>query len=154
MDNTALIYITDPITDRDVFKPQPYPAVLAQWLESEMLDSLVDSNCGNLWLRLDFPEGYEVSEECEVVPNVVPVVNVDVCSLMLTQATPIAKLNKQENSFFLQVLETSTQARGMGFSRMSDDIIVRDFDASCYNNGELYRDVRNLYNRFIDGMFN
>ncbi len=148
--DATLIYITDPISDRDVFKPQPYPAVLAQWLESEMLDSLVDSNCGNLWLRIDFPEGYEVSEDCEVVPNVVPVVNVDVCSLMLTQATPIAKLNKQENSFFLQVLETSTQARGMGFSRMSDDIIVRDFDASCYNNGELYRDVRNLYNRFID----
>lgn len=153
MQDATLIYITDNLKDRDAFKPRPFPPVLSQWLESETIDSLIDSNCGNLWLRLDFPKGFVVSDRCEVLPNVMPVVNVDVCSLMLTQATPIAKLNKQENAFFLRLLETTTAANKNGFLKMSDEVIVRDFDALCYNNGELYRDVRNLYNRYIDDYY-
>ena len=118
MEDATLVYITDTLTDRDAFKPRPFPPVLSQWLESETIDSLIDPNCGNLWLRLDFPAGFVVSDECEVLPNVMPVVNVDVCSLMLTQATPIAKLNKQENAFFLRLLETTTAANKNGFLNM------------------------------------
>lgn len=33
---------------------------------------------------------------------------------------------------------------------VNEDIVIRDFDASCYNKDILYRDVRNLYNRFIE----
>ena len=147
MENATLLYITDKLTDRDIFKPRTFPNCFKQELEDDVLNCFKPNT---VWLQVEFPDEFALSSESQVIINALPVINVDQNMLTLTQATPIAKLNKQENSFFLQVLETSTQARGMGFSRMSDDIIVRDFDASCYNNGELYRDVRNLYNRFID----
>ena len=35
----------------------------------------------------------------------------------------------------------------------TEDIVIRDFDAACYNNGDLYRDVRNLYNRFVEDYY-
>jgi len=146
----ALLYITDDTQDRDLFKPRPYPRLFQQWLESEVLDCFEPST---IWLRLDFPEGYCVPDTFNVVLGVLPVTNVDVCSLMLTQAQPIAKLQKHDNSFFLRVLETSTTANRQGFNMTSDEIIIRDFDAVCYNNGDLYRDVRNLYNRFIDDYY-
>jgi hypothetical protein len=76
-----------------------------------------------------------------------------VCTLTLTQTQPIAKLQNQEDSFFLRILETSTDALKQGFNSTADEIIVRDFDASCYSNDALYRDVRNLYNRFIDDYY-
>ena len=143
----AMLYITDQIVDRDLFKPRQYPKVFQQWLESEVLDFF---DPATVWLRLDFPEGYTVPDDCSVEFNVLPVTNVDVCSLMLTQAQPIAKLQKLDDSFFLRILETSSTAHHQGFNMTGDDSIVRDFDAQCYNNGALYRDVRNLYNRFID----
>ena len=82
-----------------------------------------------------------------------PVTNIDVCSLTLTQAQPIAKLQNQEDAYYLSILETSTDAQQQVFNTNSDDIIVRDFDAACYSNNDLYRDVRNLYNRFIDDYY-
>lgn len=85
--------------------------------------------------------------------NVLPVTNVDVSSVTLTQVSPIAKLQKQDNSFFLQIIETSNTANKQGFNMSENDIIVRDFDASCYHEGNLYRDVRNLYNHFIDDYY-
>jgi hypothetical protein len=94
-----------------------------------------------------------VPDDFNIVLGVLPVTNIDVCSLMLTQAQPIAKLQKFDNSFFLRILETSTTANRQGFNMTSDEIIIRDFDAVCYNNGSLYRDVRNLYNRFIDDYY-
>ena len=115
-----------------------------------MLDYF-DAN--TVWLRFDFPEGYVVPNDAEVLFNVLPVTNVDVCSLMLTQAQPIAKLQQADEAFFLRILETSTTANKQGFNMTSDEIIIRDFDAQCYNNGTLYRDVRNLYNRFIDDYY-
>ena len=102
---------------------------------------------------MDFPEGYEVPDNVQVVLNAVPVTNIDVCSLTLTQAQPIGKLQNQEDSYFLRILETSTDAHRQGFNMTSDEIIVRDFDAACYSNSDLYRDVRNLYNRFIDDYY-
>lgn len=150
MNNMALLYITDNVTNRDLFKPQAYPKAFQQWLESEVLDQFGQDT---IWLRLDFPEGYTTPDDCEVIFNVMPVVNIDVNSLMLTQTQPMAKLQKQDDSYFLRIIETSTASNKQGFGMMNDEIIVRDFDASCYHNGNLYRDVRNLYNRFIDDYY-
>lgn len=150
MEDRSLIYITDEKKDRDIFKPRAYPRVFQQWLENESLECFEDNT---LWLQLEFPEGYIVPDSCSVIVNVLPVVNVDVNALTLTQASPIAKLQKQDNSFFLRILETSTSSHKQGFSTLLEEVIVRDFDAASYNNGDLYRDVRNLYNRFIDDYY-
>lgn len=150
MDDASLVCVTDSIVDRDLFKPQLFPRKFRQWLENETLGRF---KTNALWLELDFPEGYVVPDTFEVLLNVVPVVNVDVNSLTLSPASPIAKLQKQENAFFLKVLETSTASQKQGFGQAKDDIIIRDFDAACYNNGDLYRDVRNLYNKFIDNYY-
>ena len=150
MEDATLVYITDTMRDRDLFKPRAYPRMFQQWLEDEALDCFEPNT---LWLRLEFPKGYVVPDNCKVTVNVLPVVNVDVNSLTLTQASPIAKLQKQEDAFFLKILETSSSAHKQGFSMTAEEIIVRDFDSSCYHNGSLYRDVRNLYNRFIDDYY-
>ena len=150
MDDATLIYITDKTNDRDTFKPRAYPRDFQQWLESEKLDSFQSNT---VWLRLDFPEEFTVPETCEIILNVIPVTNIDVCSLMLTQSQPIAKLQKLDESFFLQILETTTSANQQGFNTLKDEIIVRDFDATCYDNGALYREVRTLYNHFIDDYY-
>lgn len=150
VDDAALLYFTDDTQDRDLFKPRAYPRIFQQWLEDDVLDSF-DPN--TLWLQLEFPEGYEVPELCGITMNVLPVVNVDVNSLTLTQASPIAKLQKQEDSYFLKIIETSSSSHKQGFNMTTEEIIIRDFDASCYNNGDLYRDVRYLYNKFIDDYY-
>jgi len=150
MSDSSLIYITEKTQDRDLYKPRAYPRLFQQWLEDDALDCF-DAN--TLWLQMDFPEGYVVPETCSIIINVLPVVNVDVNSLTLTQSTPIAKLQTHENSFFLSILETSSLSHKQGFNMNADEVIVRDFDASCYHNGSLYRDVRNLYNRFIDDYY-
>lgn len=150
LDDSAIFYITDNVTDRDLFKPHPFPKSFQQWLEDETLDSFKGNT---IWLRLDFPEGYAVPDSLDVTVNVVPVVNVEAGNVMLTQGNPIAKLQKNDNSFFLQVLETSTPAIRQGFDTASREVIVRDFEATRYNNGDLYRDVRTLYNRFLDDYY-
>ena len=150
MEDSTLLYITDTTKNRDLFKPRAYPRVFQQWLEDEALDCFEPNT---LWLRLEFPEGYVVPDTCHVTVNVLPVVNVDVNSLMLTQTSPIAKLQKQEGSFFLKILEPSSSSHKQGFNMTAEEIIVRDFDASCYHNGSLYRDVRNLYNHFVDDYY-
>lgn len=150
MEDAALFYITDGIRDRDLFKPRAYPRMFQQWLESEVLDCF-DAN--TLWLQLEFPKGFVVPDSCDVVVNVMPVVNVDVNSLTLTHTSPIAKLQKQDDSYFLKIIETSSSAQKQGFDRLSDEVIIRDFDATCYHNGDLYRDVRNLYNKFTDDYY-
>ena len=150
MDDASLIYITDETFDRDLFKPRNFPKAFLQWLEDEALDSFEPNT---LWLQLDFPEGYNVPETCEIELNIIPVVNVDVNNVTLTQTAPIAKLQKQEDSFFLRILETSNASSKQGFNMSHEEIIVRDYDASCYNNGDLYREVRNLYNRFVDDYY-
>ena len=148
--DSSLLYITDATQNRDLFKPKAYPRQFMQWLESEVLDQFDQST---IWLRLDFPEDYQVPDDAEVVLNVLPVTNIDVESLTLTQNQPIAKLQKFNDSYFLRILETSTNNSRQGFNMTGDDIIVRDFDARCYNNAQLYNDVRNLYNRFIDDYY-
>lgn len=150
MEDAALLYITDTVRDRDLFKPKAYPKTFQQCLEDETLDCF-DTN--TLWLQLEFPEGYVVPSTCRAMINVVPVVNVDVNNLTLTQAAPIAKLQKYDDSFFLNILETSSSAHKQGFGMNSEEIIVRDFDACCYHNGDLYREVRTLYNRFVDDYY-
>lgn len=146
----SLVYITDEIKDRDLFKPRAYPRAFQNWLESSALNCFKENT---LWLRLEFPKDYIVPNLCSVSINVLPVVNVEVESVTLTQTSPIAKLQKQENSYFLQVVETSTAAHKQGFNMTGDDIIIRDFDASSYHDGNLYRDVRNIYNHFIDDYY-
>ena len=150
IEDSLMIVITDEKNDRDLFKPQLFPREFQQWLENDILDKFQEKS---LWLRIDFPEGFTVPDHCEVIPNAFPVVNIDVCSLTLSQASPIAKLQKQENSFFLRILETSSLSQVQGFPKTNDEVIIRDFDASCYHNGDLYRDIRNLYNRFIDDYY-
>ena len=150
LNDAALLYITDPIVNRDVFKHRAYPRIFQQWLESDVLSRFENET---IWMRLDFPEGYVVPNDCMVELGVIPVTNVDVNTLTLTQTQPIAKLQKGDDSFFLRILETSTSSNKQGFNMMGEEIIVRDFDAQCYNNGDLYRDVRNLYNRFVDDYY-
>lgn len=146
----ALYYIIDDIKDRDVFKRKAFPRFFQNWLESEVLDSF---NENTLWLQIEYPENYVVPENCSVVLNTLPIVNISVNTLTLTQSSPIAKLQKQEDSFFVQVLETSNSTHKQGFGMNTEDIVIRDFDAACYNNGDLYRDVRNLYNRFVEDYY-
>ena len=150
MDDAALVCITDSKIDRDLFKPRAFPNSFKQELEEGALNHFVPNT---VWLRLDFPEGYSIPDDCSISINALPVVNVDVNSLTLTHASPIAKLQKHDDSFFLSVVETSSTSVHQGFNAMGQDIIIRDFDASRYNNGDLYRDVRNLYNKFIDDYY-
>jgi hypothetical protein len=150
MDDATLLYITDTTVDRDLFKPKAYPKMFQQWLESNTLGLFSPST---LWLQIDFPEGYTVPDNIDIIINALPAVNIDMENLTLTQSSPIAKLQNKENAFFLRVVETSSNANKQGFNMTRDEIIIRDFDANCYNNGDLYRDVRNLYNRFIDDYY-
>lgn len=149
--DASLLYFTDNTDNRDLFKPRPFPESFKKWHEDSSLDSF--NNAHSLWLCIDFPEGCRLPDNCEVLLNVIPVVNVEVCSLSLNKVTPIAKLQKNDGSFFLRILETTTSNHKQGFDMMNDEIIVRDFDASCYNDGDLYRDVRNLYNHFVDDYY-
>lgn len=150
MDDAALLYITDNTIDRDLFKPRAFPSIFKQWLENEYLD-IFDNQ--TLWLKLQFPDGYVVPDGCSVKINVFPVANVDVNTLMLTQSSPIAKLQKADNSYFLDVVEASNSSQKQGFGKATDEILIRDFDAMCYHDGDLYRDVRNLYNHFVDDYY-
>jgi hypothetical protein len=151
MKEASLLFITDETKSRDIFKHRAYPKMFEQWNLTDTLEQYEKAK--RLWLQIEFPEGYIVPNDCEVMLNVIPVVNVDVCSLTLSDHTPIAKLQKQEDSFFLRILDTSVASNRQGFSMLNDEIIVRDFDASCYHNGDLYRDMRNLYNKFIDDYY-
>lgn len=150
LDDSVLVCITDNSKDRDLFKPNAFPHEFQQWLESKYLERFSPNT---IWLKIDFPEGCSVLDNIEICLNAIPVVNVDICSLTLSQSSPIAKLQKQDDSFFLRILETSNALQKQGFVTSSDEIIIRDFDANCYNNGDLYRDVRNLYNHFIDDYY-
>ena len=150
MDNATLVYITDKLTDRDVFKPRHFPNSFKQELEDNVLNCFTPDI---VWLRLEFPDGLDIADNRELMINALPVVNVDQNTLTLTQATPIAKLQKQEDAFFLCVTETSAAGIKQGFGTLNQEIIIRDFDANRYHNGDLYRDVRNLYNRFIDDYY-
>lgn len=147
MPDKSLVYVTDPVKDRDLFKPKHYPSVFQFCLLSEELDAIKD---GTLWLKVVFPEGYRVPDECSLVVNAFPVANVEVEQVALTAANPVAKLQKQEDSFFLDVVRTSNLSRKEGFDIEEDEYIIRDFDASCYHDGDLYRDVRNLYHHFVE----
>ena len=151
MKEASLLVITDETKSRDLFKPRAYPRMFEQWNLTDTLEQFEMAK--PLWLQIEFPEGYVVPDDCEVMLNVVPVVNVDICSLTLSDHTPIAKLQKQDDSFFLRILETSVASNRQGFGMLNDEVIVRDFDASCYHSGDLYRDLRNLYNRFIDDYY-
>lgn len=142
-----LLYITDMLVDRDAFKCKPFPKTFQQLLESNDLDRF-ENNI--LWLLLDFGNEYDVPESIDIIPNVFPVVNVNLNSVSLTQSSPIAKLTKNDGSYFLNVVETSLPAQKQGFNTIDEDVKIRDFDVSCYNPYSLYRDVRYLYNRFID----
>lgn len=152
MNDAGIFYITDKVENRDLFKPHAYPKKFQQWLEDESLDMFPQNT---LWIRLDFPKNYVIPETLDVRINALPVANVDINNVTLTQTTPIAKLQRKENdnSFFLRVIETSTTSHRQGFSMSSDEVIIRDFDASKYHDGDLYRDVRTLYNRFLDDYY-
>lgn len=151
MKEALLLFVTDETKSRDLFKPRAYPKMFEQWNLSDTLEQFEMAK--PIWLQIEFPEGYVIPDDCEVVLNIIPVVNVDICSLTLSDHTPIAKLQKQEDSFYLRILETSVASNRQGFSMLNEEVIVRDFDASCYHDGDLYRDVRNLYNHFIDDYY-
>jgi len=150
MDNKSIIYITDQVKNRDIFKPKGYPESFSNWVESSILNELK----GNIiWLNLIFPSDFVIPASFSININVLPVVNVDINNITLTQTSPIAKLQKQDDSFFLQIIETSNASKKQGFNMINDDVIVRDFDATCYHNGNLYRDIRCLYHHFIDDYY-
>ena len=142
-----LIHINDPVKDRDLFKCKAYPKSFQQSLESADLDKLGDDT---LWLLFDFGSEYSVPEDVEILPNVVPVVNVNVNSVMLTQSAPIAKLAGDDGSFFLSVIETPVALQKQGFDVNGEGFVIRDFDSRVYNPENLVKDVRNLYNHFVE----
>ena len=143
----TLLYITDVVNNRDLFKPKRMPYGF------KMSGKTVNLDPNTLWLGLQFPKGFHVPEECEVTINVVPVTNVEVNSLTLKETQPMAKLVKQDDDFFLDILETTSTARKMGHDAVGKEVLVRDFESACYNNEDLFRDVRNLYNRFVEDYF-
>lgn len=150
MNDAAVFYVTDKEENRDLFKPHAYPKKFKQWFEDEFLDIFPHNT---IWIRLDFGKDYVVPETLDVRINALPVVNVDINNVTLTQTSPIAKLQKHDSSYFLRVIETSTASHRQGFKMSSDEFIIRDFDASKYHDGDLYRDVRMLYNRFLDDYY-
>lgn len=142
-----LVYVTDTLKDRDVFRCRAYPKSFQQMLESNDLDKFGNST---LWILFDFGDEYKVPPEAEIIPNVVPVVNVNIHTVSLTQSSPVAKLTKADGTSFLNIIETSLPAQKQGFNVVNEEVLVRDFDSGCYDPGTLYQDVRNLYNRFVD----
>ena len=142
-----LLYINDSLKDRDVFKYRAYPKPFQQYLESNDLDRFENNT---LWILFDFGAEYDVPENIEIIPNIVPAVNVSVNSVTLTQSSPIAKLTKGYGSYYLNIIETSLPSQKQGFNTINEDVVVRDFDVNCYNSNLLHRDVRNLYNRFVE----
>jgi len=143
MKDAALMYVTDPVTDRDLFKKKR-PFMFSQRFKADLVGKF---STQTLWLQLEFPKGYVVPKNCQVQANILPVANVDVESVTLNDYQPIKRLDTKEHSFFLSVLQPTNSERRQG---LADKVIIRDFDAHRYNNGDLYRDVRTLYNRFID----
>lgn len=144
--NGVLITITDKTNNRDLFKKRAYPHIFQNWLESDVLNCFSKDT---LWFKIDFPGNYIVSEDYTIIVNAIPIVNIDVNTATLTQSSPVAKLQK-EDSFFVTTLETSNTAHKQGFAMSAEEFVIRDFDAHCYHHGDLYRDIRNLYNHFIE----
>lgn len=149
-ENGRLIYVTDPVKDRDLFKCKAYPKAFQQSLESTDLDRFAENT---LWLLFDFGEQYEIPDSIDIIPNVVPVVNVNVNTVTLTQSSPISKLTKNDGSYFLSVLETPLSLQKQGFNVNVEDFVIRDFDSRSYNPENLIKDVRNLYNHFIEDYY-
>lgn len=150
MPEGTLIYITDELNDRDVFKGKAYPRIFENWLESEVLAYFEEKT---IWLRIEYPNNFVVPESCKIIINTFPIADISINNVILNQTSPIAKLQEQDNTFFIQIVETSNTSHKQGFNLLEDEIVVRDFDASCYHNGDLYRDVRNLYNRFVEDYY-
>lgn len=147
MGQGCLLYINDSLKDRDVFKYRAYPKTFQQYLESNDLDKFENNT---LWVLFDFGDEYDVPDNIEIIPNVIPAINVNLNSVTLTQTSPIAKLTKGDRSYFLNIVETSLPSQRQGFGTVNEEVVVRDFDVNCYNRDALHRDVRNLYNRFIE----
>lgn len=147
-DAGRLIYITDKRKDRDAFKFKGYPKIFRQLLEETELKKLSEKPL--LWLRFDFGHEVNLSQDIEVIPNVMPVVNVNVNTVTLNSSSPISRLDKEEDSYFLWVLDTSLQSRKQGFPGIEEEVVIRDFDTEVYNSDRLFRDIRNLYNKFVD----
>lgn len=143
----CLVHINDTVIDRDIFKSRQYPKVFSEFLESSQLDCL---EIPYMWILFDFGPDCNLSDDIEIVPNVVPVVNLSLCSVTLSQSSPIHKLVKDDNSYFFTTVETSVASRRQGFDAANDEYLIRDFDSSSYNPELLHKDIRNLYNRFID----
>lgn len=150
IDDCTLIYITDSRHDRDIFKRKAFPKSFQQMLESNDLDNF---SSDTLWIMFDFGPDYDVPDSIEIRPNVMPVTNVNVNTVTLTLSSPIEKLNKEKDSYFLKIIETSTQAHKHGFDMKEDEIVLRDFDASTYDSEALYCDIRRLYNRFVNDYY-
>ncbi|MBQ0049196.1 MAG: hypothetical protein KBT12_03010 [Bacteroidales bacterium] len=150
MTDLDLYYISENQLNRDAFKTRNHPQELQEGIEHHTLEHIPHDT---IWLEMEFADDVVVPDGCTALINAIPVVNVDVNQVSLTQTTPIAKLQKGEDSFFLQLLETSNYAHRQGFNMQEDEVIVRDFDAVCYHDGHLFREVRNLYNRFIEDYY-
>ncbi len=147
MKQGRLIYITDNLKDRDIYKYKAYPKSFQQYLESSDLDKFENNT---LWILFDFGDDYNIPDNIEIIPNVIPCANVALNSVNLTQTSPIAKLTKDDGSFFLNIVDTSLSSQKQGFSTIAEDVVIRDFDVNCYNRENLHRDARNLYNKFIE----
>lgn len=122
----------------------------AVWLcvtdEKNIKDFYIERGDQNtLWLQLVFPDGFVVPDDCIIQLNVIPVVNIDKREVSLTENEPIINLLKgkeKEDSFFVDVLKPT-----------NNEFVIRDFDANCYNPNDFFRDVRNLYNRFVNDYY-
>lgn len=148
--DASLLYFTDTIKDRDLFKTKAYPHVFQYCLTSDDMDAIPEKT---LWLRLVFSPDYTVPDGIETRFNCIPVANVEVNQVMLTSASPMAKLQKTPDTFFLGTLNTSNKDRDQGFATEGKEYLIRDFDTACYHDGDLYRDVRNLYHHFVQDYY-
>jgi len=145
LQDMQLIFVTDDTNNRDLFKPKPLPKNYSQWMEVETFKKIDNT----LWLRIEFPDYYVIPQTCDVDINVFPVVNINVHTLNLNQNDRIKKIEPKDGSF-VGLVEPSSSSQKQGYSKVDSTVIVRDFDARCYDNAALERDIRNLYNRFKD----
>ncbi|MCH5224523.1 MAG: hypothetical protein J1D77_00940 [Muribaculaceae bacterium] len=144
-----LLVINDPFTSRDEFKPgnNPFVSRYIKYFESSLLSEWDNY----LWLDLDFGEQI-LPEDIDVEMNIVAVVNVNINTVTLTSSSPVARLNK-EGSQFVSVLETPLKNRKLGYPSNRSEFTIRDFDTDIFKPGRLYREVRRLYNNFIDDYY-
>lgn len=142
------IFVTDQKIDIDLFKPNPLPKGYHRLLEQEVQNIINPKK--TIWMKIKYSENTVIPENCKVRMNTFPVVNVGINTLTLSANEPIKSVEGKDGEYFIGLIETTKKEHEKGFGASEEEIIVRDYDASCYDNAALERDIRNLFYRFKD----